>query len=314
MKKKKIYIFVSIALLLASACKPPEKEYVAPKIWTMPAIEITTTEATFRANFVKGSEDITIFGFEWKETLEEGWKTTHAQASNGSYSFPIVNLKEEFQYTVKAFIVDASDSKYFGEEIRFYTNGTVTDIDGNVYSTLRYGNKVWMTENLRVTRYADGTPVEGRSGGPCEEEDGPPVYYYSGDHTPYFKEPSFGLLYNYAATRGAPSIFYRQGVCPEGWHIPSGSEWWELISHCGGGANMKTKTWNELGYTNANSSRFSIEPAGYYFYDMNQSFRSVYYGAYFWPNITLIRDDYRVYSMPLGDAAKSIRCIKDYEL
>jgi len=267
---------------------------------------------------MKGSEDITVFGFEWKEMLEEDWKIVQAQAGNGSYSLPVVNLKEEGQYTVKAFIIDASDNKYLGEEKSFFTNGTLMDIDGNVYSTLHYGNKVWMTENLRVTRYADGTLVEGRSGGPCEEEDGPPVYYYSGDHTPYFKEPSFGLLYNYAATQGGtPSIFrYTQGVCPEGWHIPSMSEWRQLVYYCGGGANMKTKTWAELGYTNANSSRFSVEPAGYYFDDVDENFRSVYAGAYFWGTSTfdavvLVRDFPEVYYEKLGDAARSIRCVKD---
>ncbi|MCL2434651.1 MAG: fibrobacter succinogenes major paralogous domain-containing protein [Lentimicrobiaceae bacterium] len=313
MNKNQIYLFVCILLLWASACNPPEKEYVAPKIWTMQPIEITTAEATFRANFMKGSEAIKVFGFEWKATLEEDWQTVHAQAGTGGYSLPMVNLKEEIQYTVKAFIVDASNNKYFGEEKRFYTGGTLTDIDGNVYSTLRYGNKVWMTENLRVTRYADGTPVEGRSEGPIENGDGP-VYYWNGEHTPYFMEPNFGLLYNYVATTGgASSLFYRQGVCPDGWRMPSGGDWMELVSICEGTENMKTKTWRELGYTNANSSRFSIEPAGYYTDFDDEGFRSVYFAAYFWPCTFLFRDLPGVHCFQLGNSAMSIRCVKDCE-
>jgi len=317
MNKNKIYVFISIMLLFALACDPPEKEYVAPKIWTMQPIEITTTEATFRATFTKGSEEISIFGFEWKETLEDDRKEVYAEAYSGSYTYSVTHLKEDVQYTVKAFIIDALGNKYFGEEESFFTHGTVTDIDGNVYLTLRYGNKVWMTENLRVTRFAEGTPLEGRSGGPCLETDGP-TYYYSGDHTPYFQEPNFGLLYNAAAIGSAPLFSYTQGPCPDGWHVAYMSEWMELINYCGGktaGTTMKTKTWIELGYSGGNSSRFSIEPAGYYFYNSEESFRSVFYGAYFWTQtdnvIVLIHNSPEFHVIKLGDSGRSIRCVQN---
>ena len=336
MKKNQIYLFIGILFLFVSACDEPEKEYVAPKIWTMPSFDITTTEATFRANFTKGSEDITIFGFEWKETMTDDWKTVHAQANNGSYTFTMNNLKEDVEYTVKAFIVDAFDKKYFGEERRFSTNGTVMDIDGNVYLTLRYGSKVWMTENLRVTRYADGTPIEGRSGGYNADSDGP-VYFHGGHHTPYFKEPNFGLLYNWAAAARVDDCgtaititSFVQGVCPDGWYFPSMGEWGELISRCGGfeeaGAAMKTNTWSESSYSTANPSRFSIEPSGWYYYEEGKSFRSVFGAAYFWTltqtplemkwasyAIALVLENPECHIIPMRKCAGySVRCVKDY--
>ena len=95
--------------------------------------------------------------------------------------------------------------------------GTVTDIDGNTYKTVTIGNQVWMAENLRTTRYNDGTPIphikdsiewgNATSGAYC---------YYDNDSTSNAKK--YGALYNwYVVNTGK--------LAPEGWHVPTEYEW-----------------------------------------------------------------------------------------
>ena len=100
---------------------------------------------------------------------------------------------------------------------------TVTDIDGNVYSTIKIGNQVWMKENLRVMRYADGRAISSL---------GVSVYNNNSSYAiPY------GRLYNWASamdlsqtynTATWTSTLPRQGACPTGWHLPSDAEWFTL--------------------------------------------------------------------------------------
>lgn len=101
---------------------------------------------------------------------------------------------------------------------------TVTDIDGNVYSTVQIGDQVWMAENLRTTRYADGTTISGA---------------YSYDNNPD-NAANYGKLYTWAAVMGGSASSDQnpsgvQGVCPNGWHVPSDAEWTQLTNYISGG-------------------------------------------------------------------------------
>ena len=100
---------------------------------------------------------------------------------------------------------------------------TVTDYDGNTYNTVQIGTQCWMKENLKTTHYSDGTNIPLGSGSSSTS----PFRYYPNDNDSTKYE--YGLLYNWAAVmNGAQSSDSIpsgiQGVCPNGWHVPSKEE------------------------------------------------------------------------------------------
>ena len=115
---------------------------------------------------------------------------------------------------------------------------TVTDFDGNIYQTVLIGNQVWMSENLKSIHYADGTPLVSGTGVGDISGDYTTKYYfwYNDDSATYFE--TYGALYTWAAVmNGAASSNNNpsgiQGVCPDGWHLPSDTVWKELEMYLG---------------------------------------------------------------------------------
>ena len=171
-----------------------------------------------------------------------------------------------------------------GQCIRFVAAGkdsrppdndiTVMDIDGNVYQTVTIGNQVWMAENLRTTRYSDGTPI--MTGLSNEDwvntQDGAyAIYPYSQVDGLCSNEEvvaAYGNLYNWYAVDDS------RGLCPTGWQVPSDEEWTMLTDYLGGidvaGGKMKsTQTypdphprWNSPNTDANNESGFSALPGG----------------------------------------------------
>jgi uncharacterized protein (TIGR02145 family) len=94
--------------------------------------------------------------------------------------------------------------------------------DGQSYPTIPIGNQIWLAENMAylpsVNSIEAGSEDEGNAGDPFYY-----VYGYSGNDTSAAKAISYyrqyGVLYNWTAAKSA---------CPEGWHLPSESEWMEL--------------------------------------------------------------------------------------
>ena len=160
----------------------------------------------------------------------------------------------------------------------------VADIDGNIYDAIQIGSKVWMAENLRTARYADGTAIpKGNSASSST------IYRYSPDANEGYA-PVYGYLYNWQAVMGGSASSNSnpsgvQGICPNGWHVPSDAEWTQLTDYvssqsqylCNGDSNYigKALADNALSWSydtttcavgnmpsNNNATNFSALPAG----------------------------------------------------
>lgn len=137
---------------------------------------------------------------------------------------------------------------------------TVTDADGNVYNTVIIGTQQWTKENLKTTKFNDGSPIPLVTDGITWNNISTPAYcWYNNDQVNFGN--TYGALYNWFAVDTS-------NLCPIGWHIPSDSEWTILSDYLGGstlaGGKLKATTlWNAPNTGATNESEFTALPGGY---------------------------------------------------
>ena len=110
--------------------------------------------------------------------------------------------------------------------IRLYAKWTwigsdPVDGDGNSYPTVQIGNQVWMVENLRTTKYADGTDIPNVTDGNEWGRLSYGAYCYYRNSTDQDTVKLFGALYNWYVVNPGNS----QKIAPEGWKVPSREDW-----------------------------------------------------------------------------------------
>jgi uncharacterized protein (TIGR02145 family) len=148
----------------------------------------------------------------------------------------------------------------------------ITDIDGNSYIIVIIGTQTWMAENLKTTKYNDGTTI------PNITDNTAWNILASGAYSDYNNTPSnsitYGRLYNwYAVDNNAATKVVSNGgknVCPTGWHVPSNAEWTTLTAYLGGetvaGGKLKetgTSHWITPNTGATNETGFTALPGSY---------------------------------------------------
>lgn len=109
-----------------------------------------------------------------------------------------------------------------GVQVRLIRSaGTVTDREGTMYQTVKIGDQVWMTENLRTTTCSDGSSIPLVTADSAWSARMTPAYCFNGNSVDADSIRKFGALYNWYAV--APD--YIRKLVPEGWHLPDTTEW-----------------------------------------------------------------------------------------
>jgi uncharacterized protein (TIGR02145 family) len=141
------------------------------------------------------------------------------------------------------------------------SQGILTDLEGNLYPTVTIGTQTWMAENLRATKYNDGTAIYLEKSAANWQDNfnnytrKPMMCWYNNDQAT--SASKYGAIYNWYAVN-------TKKLCPKGWHVPSDDEWTTLADYLDkstAGIQMKSTTgWDNAG-NGTNSSAFNGVPA-----------------------------------------------------
>ena len=175
--------------------------------------------------------------------------------------------------------------------VKYPECGTATDADGNVYQSVRIGCECWTTTNLKSTTYASNL-----GGGEIPEANAYTCNEYPDENA---NIDNFGLLYSWysamkvpegddntaPATQTAPNSGYQyvQGVCPNGWALPTDEQYQNMANSVANFSDVKSDDASKWlpGAQGTNGSGFGAVASGYYDPTTGQYY-NLLGDAYYW--------------------------------
>lgn len=241
---------------------------------------------------------------------------------SSTYYFEITNLQPGKTYYCRAFVT-TPHTTYYGSSREFKTigvpDGSILDIDENVYSTITIGSQTWMMQNLKTTKYRNGDKItniptnmnwaSSTFGAFCN---------YENTNSNVTK---FGRLYNWF------SINDLRNIAPEGWRIPTETDWQILINYLGGedicGGKLKDQAigyWQQPNTGATNESGFTARAGGHR--APNGFYQNILLSTSFWTSSPYDSDSAVAFSLVNNSSiisktifanktGLSVRCLKE---
>ena len=311
--------------------------YTLPEVTLNEPFEVSTTTAKIISTAVDdGGVSIIERGICYSTETNPGLadQIIYLPPNMGQDTAEIADLIPNTTYYFKAFATNSKGTAFSGE-ISFttldesgngiifnpnLTYGTLTDIDGNTYKTIQIGTQTWMAENLKTTKYNDGTDIPLIADAGLWKNRSTPAYcWYMNDESNY--KSTYGALYNWHAVN-------TEKLCPTGWHVPTDDEWTTLTMNLDlesyAGEKLKevgTTHWADPNYA-TNETGFTALPQGIRNY--NSSFYNLGVTGYWWTSTPFVSPTTAAwartmtnnqYNVLRGGSTKSdglsIRCLKD---
>jgi uncharacterized protein (TIGR02145 family) len=284
--------------------------------------DITLTTAKCGSNITSdGGAPVISRGVVWSTvenpTIESNNGITTDGADTGSFTSMLAVLTPNTVYYTRAYAINNVGTRYGNEIIVKTRTGTITDNDGNMYYTVTIGSQVWMAENLKTTKYNDGTDIPNVTDVNQWANLYTPAYCWYNNDIGY--KETYGALYNFYTVNTGK-------LCPAGWHIPTDAEWSTLTDYLGesvAGSKLKetgTTHWYKPNTGATNETGFTALPGGYRHHDGN--FYAIDYLGQWWSSTeyittyaygrsmyTLNSDVYRYYNSK--EMGSYVRCVKD---
>jgi uncharacterized protein (TIGR02145 family) len=306
---------------------------VLPILSTTAIADITFNSAASGGSVTNdGGGTITARGIVWSTTqnptIALATKTING-AGIGNFISLIENLNPITNYFVKAYATNSAGTAY-GNEVEFKTlpvisasSGSIFDADGNAYKTVAINGQVWLTENLKTTKYCNGDNIANVNFSQWDNLTSGAWTYYENKSD---NNDTYGKLYNWYVASSD------KNACPCGWRVATREDWTALTNFLGiqtagneiksvGNIENGTGLWHTSTNSGTNSTGFNATPAGWGDpASSNFAFKN-YKTAYWCSNLVsgnsaeIMQLDYNYpdfyFTLKDKNSALSIRCIKN---
>lgn len=204
-----------------------------PTVITIDVTSIYATRTKCGGNVTAdGGAPVTARGVCWSTSQSPtiANNKTVDGTGTGSFESQLTGLSGSTNYYVRAYATNSAGTNY-GYQVQFTTlyNAcgsvtSVTDIDGNTYGAISIGNQCWMQQNLKTTKYRNGSNItypDNNNSSWSNNTTGAYAWY----NNDIANKSTYAALYNWYAVNNSNKL------CPTGWHVPTDSEWTQLVDY-----------------------------------------------------------------------------------